>query len=64
VQVLASHTFSIQQQQILRAALANYPQNSTQTSQFGSAAVPSISERQPATTSSTASTYTYRLFGF
>jgi len=64
VQVLASHTFSIQQQQILHVSLSHSAQNSVQVFQPKPAAVPSISERQPATTSSTASTYTYRLFGF
>jgi hypothetical protein len=64
VQVLASHTFSIQQQQILHVTLSHSAQNLTLVFQLKSAAVPSISERPPATTSSTASTYTYRLFGF
>jgi len=55
---------SIQQQQILHAVLPNPAQNSAQAFQPRPAAVPSISRRLPTTTSSTASTYTYRLFGF
>jgi hypothetical protein len=55
---------SIQQQQILRLTLSRSTQNSAQVFQPEPAAVPSISERPPAATSSTASTYTYRLFGF
>jgi hypothetical protein len=64
VQVLASHTFSIQQQQIHHFMLSHSAQNSVWVFQPGPAIVSSISRRLPATTSSTASTYTYRLFGF
>jgi hypothetical protein len=64
VQVLASHTFSIQQQQILHAILPDNPQNLTFVFRLQPAIGPSISARPPTTTSSTASTYTYRLFGF
>src|SRR3989338_3366191 len=55
---------SIQQQQIRHAVLPNHPPNSAPVFQPGPASVPSISERPPTTTASTASTYTYRLFGF
>jgi hypothetical protein len=62
--VLASILISIQQQQIHHFALSRSAQNSARVFQPRPATVSSISRRLPATTSSTASTYTYRLFGF